>query len=257
MKSFLILIFLLAACFAAAEDTAALQARFQSQLKKLADENFDARVAAANSAHELLDNHDDLLRPLLKEARAAEKNPNVRTRLEAILESVKSAGHIEWLSENPINVSEIVASSGRVVACGSGKIACFNADNGKQIWSAEPGGLLRASLTIDGGKVLFIRSQKKNAERGYTPECAVFALDLATGKGLWSWGEDSGSTRCSEPVVTNGTLYVCREKAKDANFELIAIDTATGKPRWANDAGKLAHIPPPPAVSDGKLICYS
>lgn len=258
MKLLLPLLLLLTPVFLAGEDNAAIQASFQAQLKKLSDDNFDARVAAAKAARELLDAHDDALLPLLKATLAAEKNPDVRTRLEAILESAKSAGQIEWISDEPFRISTAIASAGRVVACDGRKIACFNADNGRQIWSADSGGLLHEYGAIDGGKVFFIRIHKKNEQgAGYTPECAVLALDLATGKKLWSWGEGSGGVKCSHPIVSNGTLFFCREIATGENFELVAIDTATGQKRWSNESGKAVNTPAQPAAADGKVIYHS
>ena len=87
------------------------------------------------------------------------------------------------------------------------------------LWKMSvPGGAFEATPVIDGDVV-------------YVPDMdgKVYALNLATGKEIWTFKVESGFI--ASPAIRGGLLYV-----GDIDGKFYALDIKTGKPKWTHDA---------------------
>lgn len=134
-----------------------------------------------------------------------------------------------------------------------------------------------SSVTIDGGRIYTMGAgpskntaskpaPRKTAGRGRgrggrgvgsTGDCRVIALDLKTGKILWSTPVAKGDPNCS-PTIDGDRVY-----ALGRNGELACLDAADGKIVWAKDlqsnfGGKMMSgwgYSESPLIDGDKLLC--
>lgn len=141
------------------------------------------------------------------------------------------------------------------------RVHCFDAQNGKPIWSREYDCVYsgvgyeagpRASVTIDGGRAYSIGTM------GH-----LFSFDAATGDVLWQrdmnkdyaiempiWGI------ASSPLVV-GNLLIVQIGGKDAC--LVALDKQTGEERWHALADRASYSAPIVIEQAGQhvLVCWT
>ncbi|WP_339323178.1 PQQ-binding-like beta-propeller repeat protein [Paenibacillus sp. FSL W8-0194] len=118
-----------------------------------------------------------------------------------------------------------VTDDGTVLAFSWKKLIALNLSTGKKAFTY--GSNLKPSVQY-----------LKGAAYGVGEDGHVYALHVKTGKELWKTA--AGLSDADEPVVIGDTVYVTKKQT------LIALDAATGKPRWkavedqADTAGKLS-----------------
>jgi outer membrane protein assembly factor BamB len=146
-------------------------------------------------------------------------------------------------------------------------------------WKAKGLGKGFSSVSIDGGRIYTMGagpSTKTNAKKSAAPQkagrrgrggssrgvgsngdCHVVALDLNTGKIIWSTPMAKGDPNCS-PTIDGDRVY-----ALGRNGELACLDAADGKIVWAKDlqsnfGGKMMSgwgYSESPLIDGDKLLC--
>lgn len=102
----------------------------------------------------------------------------------------------------------VVADGCVFVGSGAGEVFALNADSGQLVWFTKlPGGGVRSSLTVDGGRVYAAVSQVGD---GANAGPYAVALDQMTGAILWQTRYDRqlGSVTTASPVVHRGVVLV-------------------------------------------------
>src|SRR5262245_26368642 len=147
--------------------------------------------------------------------------------------------NLEWKVPAPGGLSSpIVAGDNLVItAFEGGKLytVAYRRADGKEAWRREApakkiegyfkkGGSPAASTPATDGERIF----------AFFGSCGVVCYDLA-GKELWQFEMPAAVTAGefgtgSSPIVTAGTVVVVRDELKGS--KIVALDAATGKPRW-------------------------
>ena len=124
-------------------------------------------------------------------------------------------------------------------------------DGPRLAWVFEaphPGSLLAApTVTADG---VYLAASHA---RGFEFTGTVYALDLVTGRPMWTFDRDGTMLpTASTPLVVGKRLFVGEGMHGHTACRLHCLDVATGKPRW--DFPTADHIEGGPAESDGLVI---
>jgi outer membrane protein assembly factor BamB len=136
-----------------------------------------------------------------------------------------------WTGSYPGSRTIPTIDGGRLyIMSGQGRIACYNAGTGDDIWSVDTaekfGGVnlrwgIAESVLIDGKKVICTPGG---------PDATVVALDKMTGSTIWtSKGLSEKSGYCSPILVEEGgnrLLITMVEKS------IVCLEIETGKPVW-------------------------
>ena len=211
-------------------------------IKKLGDDNFDAREAAEKKIATLSSEHEDEVLPVLTTARQREADVEIRTRLDTIIQKLNVSGTQDWSAEAG-QIYQLPAIYKQRVYVGNkdNTTLCYDAVTGQRLWVHENGGFIYKSLAADDGRVFLIRTRKEGR-----PDGRIFALDALDGHELWSWQDDVRSQYFTAPMVMGGALYFGREK------QLICLDVLEGKLRWRHDSDN--SILSPPAIAEGRVL---
>lgn len=140
---------------------------------------------------------------------------------------------------------------GRFFTTGPGEVVRYDLATGTRDWTADMDqGPLKANGVAIAEDRVFVSAGDKGTNyesNDLNPTGRVYALDLATGRRLWS--HDTDGPGVDSFRVVPGTALV-RQEGKD----LYARDTGTGKPRWrvtTDDHNALEH---PPVVAHGLVV---
>ncbi len=149
-----------------------------------------------------------------------------------------------------------VADGRLFVMSGTGALTCFDVASGKQQWQVDTfkefGGRqlqwnVAESVLVDGKHVICTPGG---------PEALMVALDVATGKPLWTTkGLDCKSAYCS-PILVNhkGQRLILTM----VEFGAVGIDADTGKLLWKSaHKNKYAVHAATPVYTDGRVIFSS
>jgi outer membrane protein assembly factor BamB len=120
----------------------------------------------------------------------------------------------------------------------AGTVYSLNASTGSVTWSLKPDGYpIRDSPAVAGGSV-FIAT-----------DCGrVYSITISTG--TVKWFTTPGFLIRSSPAIANGVLYIGDAFGGNVNFNVDALDTATGKLLWTAGTGGSDSSP---AVSNGMV----
>lgn len=132
-----------------------------------------------------------------------------------------------WTSKSLVNAGEdevmgggLAASGGKLYAvCGLGQVAAMDSENGNEIWKRDLGIPLRSAPRVVGNMLYVI-----------SIESQLFALDVATGKTLWTHrgiSEGAGLMNAVSPAVTSNMLF-----APYASGELYSLKLEDGSEIW-------------------------
>jgi outer membrane protein assembly factor BamB len=131
-----------------------------------------------------------------------------------------------------------VTGGGRVyVAAGSRGIFALNAATGSQLWNANPGGEINATVAYDSARdALFVVSSNGH----------LYRLNAASGATTGDFNGQAASSLPFAPALFGGRVYF------SMNRRVFAIDAGSMNPVWTYDAG--ATVQTPPAVSPGSSL---
>ena len=147
--------------------------------------------------------------------------------------------NLKWKVAAPGGLSSPIIAGDKLVitAFENGKLytVAYQRANGKEAWRKEApakqiegyfkkGGSPAASTPATDGSRIFV----------FFGSCGVFCYDL-DGKELWHFEMPTAVTAGdfgtgSSPIVTAGTVVVVRDELKGS--KIVALDAATGKPKW-------------------------
>jgi outer membrane protein assembly factor BamB len=116
------------------------------------------------------------------------------------------------------------------------------------VWTFEAAdrGIILSSPLVANDR-LYVGAAHGNA-RG--PFGAVYCLDLATGKPLWTFSRDGLMKQVySSPVLDSGRLYVGEGLHEDADCRMYCLDAATGRELWSFPTH--SHTESSPRVAGG------
>ena len=117
------------------------------------------------------------------------------------------------------------------------------------VFEAPRPGTVLAAPTVTPEAVYLAASHA----RGLDATGAVYALDPATGKPLWTFDRDGTMLpTASTPLAADGQLFVGEGMHGHTACRLQCLDAATGRPLW--DYPTTDHIEGGPAVADGLVI---
>jgi len=116
-----------------------------------------------------------------------------------------------------------IAASGNAVfaATGFGELVALDAATGNRIWTFEMSAPAHSAPTAAGGKVFVVSSTN-----------VLHAVNQADGTEAWQYPgipETAGVLSAASPAVSGNTVVV-----PYSSGEVIAFDTETGTPRWAD-----------------------
>ncbi len=94
------------------------------------------------------------------------------------------------------------------------------------VWSAQLPMKYFGSPVIESGDVYVSGRVEKD---GVAKECRIHAFDAQTGAQRWQWTSGHDDDAISKLVADAGTVYAWFGKT---DGKIIALDAATGKPRW-------------------------
>lgn len=123
---------------------------------------------------------------------------------EKKLYAVNFYGSEAWNVSFNGSMSTAAVAYGRVfIGSSNGKLYCFNATTGEELWNFTANGKIDSSPAVAGGVVYFATN---------TPEGTIYALDAFTGKALWYYRlkppEGSYYNIMSSPFVAEDKLYI-------------------------------------------------
>lgn len=139
-----------------------------------------------------------------------------------------ATGERRW--EVEVTVSSFCVADGRVLL--GEPVRALDAGSGAEVWRpADHEGL---------GEGVAVRDGRLYAASGRT----VAAFDAADGTVRWTFEGEGEAFR--SPAVADGTAYVRSIPTEHGRSSVVALDAATGEPRWRADLG--ACNGPPAAV---------
>lgn len=169
---------------------------------------------------------------------------------------------VAWRSAIGSGYSGIAVSNGRVVTLFSDQdndvAAAFDAASGKEVWRYKIGPKYKGH---DGSQDGPIASPVIHESKvyGIDPYGQLFAVDLNTGKEIWSThvAEKHGAKIpiygfTASPVVAGGVLVV--ELGADSGKAIAGFDLKTGKPQWTAGDDKINYQSPVLIKANGKEV---
>ena len=165
--------------------------------------------------------------------------------------SVLSEDSVIWEAQIGIGFSAVSVAHGRAYTAGNVDkdtdiIYCFNAENGKQLWSFKYPEPLTANLyeggpnatpTVNDGKVYMISKSG-----------TAFCLDADTGREIWkrslSYEKPKWGFAGSPVIVNDWVIY-------NAGSAGIALNKQTGEVIWQSEDDKSGYASPVPFKKDG------
>ncbi|MFI8457010.1 PQQ-binding-like beta-propeller repeat protein [Kitasatospora sp. NPDC085464] len=147
-------------------------------------------------------------------------------------------------------------SDGRVLWNSTTEAGTLPVGDGGRVWSVDPGGVVqardartgatlwRSSDTVPGAQSVALPLPGLLLVTG--PDGALHGYDAAGGRRLWS-GTALGTSYRIQGMPSAGLLIVTLlgdlDRAVGGAFRFVALDSATGRPRWSLDAQDL-YAPP-------------
>jgi outer membrane protein assembly factor BamB len=169
---------------------------------------------------------------------------------------------VAWRSVIGSGYSGIAVSNGRVVTLFSDQdndvAAAFDATSGKELWRYKIGPKYKGH---DGSQDGPIASPVIHESKvyGVDPYGSMFAVDLETGKEIWSTHvvEKHGAKipaygYSASPVVAGGVLVV--ELGADAGKAIAGFDLKTGQPKWTAGDDAINYQSPVVIKAAGKEV---
>ncbi len=156
----------------------------------------------------------------------------------AMLYAIDATGHKKWsYTPTSVSINSSLTVANGVVYVGSDSVHFYAVDvaTGQQQWDFSTNAYYQNSGVVANGTVYI-----------HALGSPFYAVDATSGKQKWSLPTSgpSDSSNYTDPVVTNGVVYV----GSTANGRLYAVDAVTGKQKWAFS---LSAGLDNPIVSDG------
>jgi enterochelin esterase-like enzyme/outer membrane protein assembly factor BamB len=169
---------------------------------------------------------------------------------------------VAWRSAIGSGYSGIAVSNGRVVTLFSDQdndvAAAFDATSGKELWRYKIGPKYKGHDGSQDGPIASPVIQDSKVY-GVDPYGHMFAVDLATGKEIWSThiAEKHGAQipnygYSNSPVVADGVLIL--ELGGESGKAIAGFDLKTGQPKWTAGDDKINYQSPVLIKAGGKEV---
>jgi len=147
--------------------------------------------------------------------------------------------NVKWKVSAPSGISSPIVAGDKVVITGfeDGKLytIAYNRADGKEAWRAEaPAKKIEPFHKTEGSPAASTPATDGKRIVSYFGSCGLFCYDLS-GKELWKFemptaggGGDFGSG--VSPIIAESQVVLVRDEMKDG--KIIALDAATGSPKW-------------------------
>ena len=147
--------------------------------------------------------------------------------------------NLKWKVPAPGGLSSPVVAGDKLIitAFEGGKLytVAYRRADGKEAWRREaPAGKIEGYFKKGGSPAASTPASDGKRIFAFFGSCGVICYDLA-GKELWKFAMPTAVTAGafgtgSSPIVTAGTVIVVRDELKGS--KIVALDAATGKPKW-------------------------
>jgi outer membrane protein assembly factor BamB len=147
--------------------------------------------------------------------------------------------NVKWKVPAPAGLSSPIIVGERLVitAFDGGKLytIAYNRADGSELWRAEaPFKQLEPYHATEGSPAASTSASDGERIVSYFGSCGLFCYDLS-GKEIWKHEMPPAATAGDfgtgvSPVIADGTVILVRDEMTDP--KIIAIDLATGKPKW-------------------------
>ena len=163
----------------------------------------------------------------------------VNSEDEGVFALSAKTGEIRWqyrVREDTYGIAPPVVADGLVYAPHGDRVLALTPDGERQ-WCRYGDFDTRFRVAVADGLVYVAYSgERRDCERGP----GVWALDVETGECAWTYpqteadsnSEDNCGSVTMPPSVADGTVYTCVRTDRDAYWDLLALDAATGEKRW-------------------------
>jgi outer membrane protein assembly factor BamB/class 3 adenylate cyclase len=174
------------------------------------------------------------LGPSLSAAPAVANGTLYVTSTDGILHAIDIASHQERWHVGGLSATAVPAVVGDGVYAGfaGGQYAALAAADGKERWHVDiTGGGERAAIS---GGTAYVAGEGTQT---------LYAVSLDSASIRWTY--EATGTRIITPAVSEGTVYLVTVAAAGGGSNLVALDAASGQPRWSfgpPDRGSLATL---------------
>ncbi len=155
----------------------------------------------------------------------------------------KENGEVIWSYKtvNSVKNNLIIYENYLVAQDAQGNVYCLEKSKGKCLWQKETelgNGLGTSSAICESNGIVYTGSSR-----------VISALDIKTGKLLWSTNRDKGENSPAEFTVCGNKLIV------NSHWDsLAALDISNGKELWSNDDSNIRFRSSTPICIDGNLL---
>ena len=147
--------------------------------------------------------------------------------------------NVKWKVPAPSGLSSPIVAGDKLVitAFEGGKLytVAYNRADGKEAWRAQaPAKKIEAFHKTESSPAASTPATDGKRIVSYFGSCGLFCYDLS-GKELWKLELPTAVLMGSfgsgvSPIIADGTVILLRDVSKDS--KIIAVDLATGKPKW-------------------------
>jgi outer membrane protein assembly factor BamB len=147
--------------------------------------------------------------------------------------------NVKWKVPAPEGLSSPIIVGDKLVITAFEKdklyTIAYNRADGSEAWRAEaPCEKIEKFLKGEGSPAASTSATDGERIVSYFGSCGLFCYDLA-GKELWRYEMPTADTMAGfgtgvSPVIADGLVILARDEMKDS--KILAVDIATGKPRW-------------------------
>jgi outer membrane protein assembly factor BamB len=147
--------------------------------------------------------------------------------------------NVKWKVEVPSGLSSpiVVGDMLVITAFDSGKLytIAYNRDNGSEAWRAvAPARKIEPYHKTEGSPAASTPATDGERIISYFGSCGLFCYDLS-GKELWKYEMAPAGTAGDfgsgvSPIIADGIVVLVRDEIKEP--KIIALDAATGSPKW-------------------------
>lgn len=143
-----------------------------------------------------------------------------------------SGSHVDHMASSPTIYDGVIYLG----TDKSGNFYALDAATGDIKWNFRAKSLISGSPSIAYGKVYFFINHLRQS--------TIYALDLKTGKEVWSTFVQGGWGGCS-PIVCDGLVWVTMRDAKIEGkpVSMVALDAQTGQITWSFSEGRVWGTP--------------
>ena len=215
-------------------------AKIAEWIAQLGADEFEIREAASQRLENVAEENSEAIFAAL----AVVKDPEIRQRLARLAHLIqpgKTVLHFDGCSVTGVGVPCV--SDGRVYVPCRDHFFCFDALDGRKVWTCDRVGFTFEGPAVADGRVFFHCMRRDEPHDG-----TLYCLNAADGREEWKL-EGYPSGNFTSPIAVNGHVFF------GAGELLVSVDAKTGKEEWRFKAATTWLSTP--TVADGKVLAGS